>query len=117
MGARIKALLIQTPAAKAISGLIICSVAAGGLTVIFRNMDVGAFVPLVFLLVVGGVAWFLGTWAALLGLITGSTIFTEFLYPPIRKLLIAAGSTRINMAMMLLFGIAVAYFYGRRSMS
>ncbi|HEX6502384.1 MAG TPA: DUF4118 domain-containing protein [Terriglobales bacterium] len=91
--------------------------AAKAFILLFHNMRDNTLLPLFFLLVVGVVAWFLGTWAAILGLVTGSVIFAVFLFPPLGKLLIASEAARVNVAMMLVFGIGVAYFYGHSSTS
>jgi K+-sensing histidine kinase KdpD len=116
MGARWKSVLRRIPVAKSAWGLVTCTAAASGFTVFFRDTH-GNAAPLIFLLVVGLVAWFWGTLAAMVGLVTGSVIFARFLFPSIGKFTIAAESAPQNVAMMLLFGIAVAYFYGYRSPS
>lgn len=100
---------------KAGLGFLICTVTSLLITVLLRNSEAPDSVPLLFLVVVGLVAWFLGSWAAALGLLGSSLVFALFLFPPIGHLAVRAESARTNLLMMLLFGIAVAYFYGDRS--
>lgn len=117
MRPRVKEVLTHPSAVRGLWGLFICTAAAKAFTLLFHNMRDNTLVPLFFLLIVGVVAWFLGTWAAILGLITGGVIFAVFLFPPVGQWLIAPESARVNVAMMLVFGIGVAYFYGHSSTS
>lgn len=117
MRPRVKEVLTHPSALRGLWGLFICTAAAKAFILLFHNMRDNTLVPLFFLLVVGVVAWFLGTWAAILGLVTGSVIFAVFLFPPVGKLLIASEAARVNVAVMLIFGIGIAYFYGHSSTS
>lgn len=108
--------LLRNPAVlRAGLGFLICTVASLLITVLLRNSEAPDTVPLLFLVVVGLVAWFLGSWAAALGLLGSSLVFALLLFPPIGHLAVRAQSARTNLLMMLLFGIAVAYFYGDRT--
>lgn len=109
-------LMLRNPAVlKAGLGFLICSVASAVIVLLLRNSEAPESVPILFLLVVGMVAWFLGSWAAGLGLLGSSLVFALFLFPPIGSLSVRAESARTNLLIMLLFGIAVAYFYGDRT--
>ena len=108
--------LLRNPAVlKAGLGFLICTVASLVITVLLRNSEAPDSIPILFLVVVGLVAWFLGSLAAALGLLGSSLVFALFLFPPIGHLAVHAQSARTNLLMMLLFGIAVAYFYGDRT--
>lgn len=90
----------------------ICTAAAVIITIVLRNMRGTDSLPLLFLVVVGLIAHRFGTSSAILGLITGGFLFATFLFAPIGRLAIAEESARTNLVMTLLFGLAVAYFYG-----
>ncbi len=113
--------LARTPAATTVWGILVSSAAATGITIVFRNHQLRDVVPLLFLVIIGVIAWFLGTWASIAGLIAGliagSLIFSEFMYAPVGSLSIAEDQARLNIVMMVLFGLAVAYFYGDRTTS
>lgn len=109
-------LLLRNPTVvKAGLGFLICTVASFLISVLLGKSEGSDSIPILFLVVVGLVAWFLGSWAAALGLLGSSLVFALFLFPPIGHLSVRAESARTNLLMMLLFGIAVAYFYGDRS--
>jgi len=109
-------LLLRNPAVvQAGLGFLICTVASILISLLLRNNGAPDTVPLLFLVIVGLVAWFLGSWAAALGLLGSSLVFALLLFPPIGKFSVRADSARTNLVMMLLFGVAVAYFYGDRT--
>jgi K+-sensing histidine kinase KdpD len=108
--------LLRNPAVlKAGLGFLICTLASIVITFLLRKSDAPDTIPILFLVVVGLVAWFLGSWAAALGLFGSSLVFALFLFPPLGRLAVRAEAARTNLLMMLLFGIAVAYFYGDRT--
>lgn len=113
----VKRVVARDPAGRAISGILLCAGAASGFALACHRFPVNDYVPLSFLLIVGIIAWYLGTWAALAGLLTGSVLLAEFLYAPLGSLRIAEGQARTNLVMMILFGVAIAYFYGDRETS
>ena len=93
-------------------GSTICTVAAVIVTLLLRNVRNTDSLPLLFLIVVGLVAHRFGTSSGIVGLVMGGCVFATFLFPPIGHIAIAEESARTNLIMMLLFGLAVAYFYG-----
>jgi K+-sensing histidine kinase KdpD len=93
-------------------GSAICTAAAVIVTLLLRNVHDTDSLPLLFLIVVGLVAHRFGTSSGILGLVIGGCVFATFLFPPIGHIAIAGESARTNLVMMLLFGLAIAYFYG-----
>jgi K+-sensing histidine kinase KdpD len=93
-------------------GSAVCTGAAIMITIVSRNLRGTDALPLLFLVVVGLVAHRFGTSSAILGLVEGGFVFATFLFAPLGHLTVAQESARTNLIMMLLFGLAVAYFYG-----
>jgi K+-sensing histidine kinase KdpD len=95
-----------------ILGFLVCSSLSLMLARLFRNAHGHEVIPLVFLVVVGLVAHFLGTTSAIVGLVSAGVAFANFLFAPLGHLSIEDESARTNLMLMLLFGLAIAYFYG-----
>lgn len=93
-------------------GFVACAAAAGVITAFLRRSSGVESLPLLFLVIVAVVAHRFGTSGAIVGLVSGGIVFAEFLFPPIGELRIDDDPARTNVVMMLLFGMAVAYFYG-----
>jgi len=94
------------------TGFVACAAAAGLITGLLRRVPGTESLPLLFLVIVAVVAHRFGTPSAILGLIAGGFIFATFLFPPLGSLSVADEPSRTNLVMMVLFGMAVAYFYG-----
>jgi hypothetical protein len=92
-------------------GFLVCISIPLMLTHLFRNAHGDDVIPLVFLVVVGLVAHFLGTTSAIVGLLSAAYVFADFLFAP-AGLAVEDKSARTNLILMLLFGLAIAYFYG-----
>jgi K+-sensing histidine kinase KdpD len=93
-------------------GVGLCTAAAVAITLVLRHAESAGNLPFAFLLVVAAVAHRYGTTSAFIGLATGGCIFATFLFRPVGSLSIANAAARTDIVMMLLFGMAVAYFYG-----
>ncbi|HET7207248.1 MAG TPA: DUF4118 domain-containing protein [Terriglobales bacterium] len=113
---RTRDLLKQAPnATRVIRGFLICTLTAVAMTSVFQENGTNTTLPLLFLVVVGLVAWYLGPWAAGAGLTGGGIILAVHLLPPVGSMSVAQEAARVNLVMMLLFGVATVYFYGRRT--
>jgi len=93
-------------------GFLLCTGAAIAVTVLLRRTSATESLPLLFLMIVAAVAHRFGTSGAMLGLIGGAVVFSRYMFAPLGELNIAEGTARTNVVMMVLFGVAVAYFYG-----
>jgi K+-sensing histidine kinase KdpD len=83
------------------------------LTRLFGHVHGGVdVIPLVFLIVIGLVARFLGTTSAIVGLLSSTFVFANYLFTPLNSLTVKDEAARTNLLLMLLFGLAIAYFYG-----
>ncbi len=96
-------------------GFALCTGSAVAIAITLRHVRVAETLPFVFLLIVGIVAHRYGTASAILGLLGGGCVFATCLFPPIGSWSISNEAARTNVVMMLLFGLAVAYFYGRQT--
>jgi K+-sensing histidine kinase KdpD len=93
-------------------GFLLCIALAAVVSGLLRTASGVESLPLLFLMIVAVVAHRFGTSGAILGLIGGSVVFAIFLFPPVGHLSIANEQARTNVVLMVLFGIAVSYFYG-----
>jgi K+-sensing histidine kinase KdpD len=79
---------------------------------LFRHVHGDDIIPLLFLVVIGLIAHFLGTLSAIVELISAGYVFATFLFAPLGSWTIMDESARTNLILMLLFGLAISYFYG-----
>lgn len=93
-------------------GFAICAASAVAVSLLLRHVPFIDSLPFAFLAIVALVAHRFGTPSGILGLLGGAFVFAVFLYPPVGSLSINDGPERTNVVLMLLFGLAVAYFYG-----
>lgn len=100
------------PAVKTIGAVGLCSAAAGGSILVSGYFHKPELAPLIVLALVGIIAWYFGTWAAMAGLLAGSFLMAGILLQPAGELTFPESPTGINTVMMVLFGAAAAYFYG-----
>lgn len=100
------------PAVKTFWGVGLCSAAAAGIILVCGYFQKPEVVPLAVLAVVGVIARYFGTWAAMAGLLAGSFLIAGVLLQPTGELSFVESPTGINTLMMVLFGAAAAYFYG-----
>ncbi len=97
---------------KMAAGFGICTLCAVAMVLFLRSLPFVTSLPFAFLLVVALVAHWFGTSSAILGLFAAATVFARFLFPPLGSFSITDAPARTNVVLMLLFGLAVAYFYG-----
>ena len=93
-------------------GFLTCTSISFMLARFFRHVHGDEVIPLFFLVVVGLVAHFLGTVSAIVGLLSASYVFATSLFAPLNSWIVVDESARTNLMLMLLFGLAIAYFYG-----
>ena len=93
-------------------GFLTCTSIALMLTRFFPHAHGDDILPLLFLVVVGLVAHFLGTLSAIVGLVSASYVFATLLFAPLNSLTVKDESARTNLMLMMLFGLAISYFYG-----
>ncbi len=95
-------------------GVFLCIATALALTLASHYVHATESLPLFFLVIVGVVARYFGTPSAMAGLVTAAIVFAVS-FPPVGHLSIGDQGARTNLVLMLLFGLAVAYFYGTES--
>jgi len=96
-----------------LTGFVVGTGAAALITALLRNSAAADSVPLLFLMVVAAVAHRFGTPASIFSLLGAALVFATYMFPPLGHVSVGDSAARSNMVMMLLFGVAVAYFYGR----
>ena len=93
-------------------GFGVCAASALAVSILLRNLPFIDSMPFAFLALVALVAHRFGTRGAIFGLLGGAFIFATLLYAPVGSVSITNTPERTNVVLMLLFGLAVAYFYG-----
>ena len=90
------------------TGLAICAAAASVASRLFAHSAWRSFVPLIFVLVVVGLAAIYGTAVGVLGSILSALIFAYWLYAPV-GLHVADAASRNSLAWMIVGGVALSY--------
>lgn len=78
-----------------------------------RGKPVEPEVPIFFLVVLTAIAWRFGSGAGSLSTILSTIIFAEFLFEPLRSLVVKNPVEKINLAWMIIGGLAISNFFGR----
>lgn len=95
--------------ARTVWGLLICSVLAVGSAYLFSHHPARVFLPLLFVIVIVGVAARYGVMVGLLGSIVSAIIFARLLYLPYHSIHVEDLHARASLAWMVLAGIAIPY--------
>ncbi len=90
-------------------GLLLCSVLACGAAYLFSNLSWNVFLPLLFVIVIVGIAAHFGVMVGILGSILSAGIFMHVLYSPLHSFRVEDGTARAALAWMILGGIAIPY--------
>ena len=93
-------------------GLALCSGLAVSAAFLFHNTRLSAFIPLLFIGVVGFLANKFGTWIGILGTIAVAVVFAELLFEPSFSLHIADSAEKHNLVWLVIGGIALSDLLG-----
>jgi K+-sensing histidine kinase KdpD len=90
-------------------GIVICAWSAALLCLLFHGHRIGTAVPIGFLGIVTLVAMRCGLTAGLIGSTVAALIFAVFLYQPLGSVAVASPGARMNLAWLILGGLAFSY--------
>jgi K+-sensing histidine kinase KdpD len=90
-------------------GVVICAWTAALLCYLFQGRQGGALAPLIFLPIVIIVAMRFGLPAGAIGSVLAAFIFAVFLYQPLGSVSVANRTARMNLAWLVLGGLACSY--------
>jgi len=90
-------------------GVAILASGAALLCVIFAGRGQGAVVPIVFIVIITLVAIRCGALAGMLGALISAVIFAYFLYKPLGAVSVDDPAARMNLAWLVLGGLACSY--------
>jgi K+-sensing histidine kinase KdpD len=93
-------------------GVLVCGWSAVALSVVFSRTGHRTLLPILFLAVIILVAMRCGVTAGILGSILAAIIFAYFVYRPIGSVFVENKSARMNLAWLLLGGLAFSYLLG-----
>lgn len=101
--------VIEKRTVNSIIGFLICGWAAASVSLAFCNQKSHTEIPLLFLVVIGGVAFCYGFRSAFLGTLFAAVIFFVFLITPLEPAGYQTG--RLNILFMIVAGAATAICY------
>jgi K+-sensing histidine kinase KdpD len=90
-------------------GILLCAALSALTSLLFEGRASRTLVPLVFIVVILGLALRYGPAVGLFGSLAAALIFSIFLFEPTRKLQVQSAAARTNIGWMLLAGIALSY--------
>jgi K+-sensing histidine kinase KdpD len=93
-------------------GVMVCSIAAGILALIFGATSLEIFLPLMFLPIIILIAIRFGNAAGQVGTIAAATIFAAFLFQPTFSLKVHDAAQRSSLIWMIIGGIAMSELLG-----
>ena len=94
-----------------IFGVLLCSIIAALVCVLFQLASFKQVLPICFLLVIAGIANRFGYFAGVLGTILSALIFAVFLFEPLRGLAVQNQVAKSNLIWMLLGGLALSALF------
>lgn len=93
-------------------GTIACTIVAAGLIPIFNSSSLKSFLPLIFLLIIGLVAFRFGRAAGVLGTLASAFLFADYLFEP-EGLAVADPVAREHLIWMMIIGIVISELAAR----
>lgn len=94
---------------RTILGLLLCASLAVGASYLFSDRPWSIFLPILFVVVIVGVAARYGVTVGILGSIVSAVIFAHLLFSPLHSLYVENDTARASLAWMVLGGIAIPY--------
>ena len=100
-----------------VGGMSLCFASAGVLVFAFRASPFKAFLPFLFLAIIGLVATRFGSWPGILGTLGVAGVFAGFLFEPAFSLRVSDTAQKSNLVWMVIIGIVVSEILGVRPKS
>ena len=96
-------------------GLLVCSIAAVIVAILFSTRSSRVSVPFAFLAVLVVMAMRFGKWVGIAGSFIAAMIFSYRLYPPLNSLAVQSEAVRSNLAWMVLGGVVLSFLFAPSS--
>jgi len=92
-----------------VAGLLVCSLAAATVAVLFSTHSSRVSIPFAFLAVLVALAMRFGKWVGIAGSFIAAMIFSYRLYPPMHNMAVQSEAARSNLAWMVLGGVVLSF--------
>jgi K+-sensing histidine kinase KdpD len=96
-------------------GVMLCAWLAAFMAILYVDKQPPNLLPLLFVVVVAGVARYFGTFAGVLGCVIAALIFALFVYEPFGSIAIAEHTARANLLWMILLGLILTRLFPART--